>query len=92
MYYCIYNYVDTVFYKLALLATFLLSDTTEGSVPPPDSNDVDHSVEASPEIPKMENEVESSPTNKVPLPTERTISGDTIVSVTSDSAGLIPDI
>ncbi len=59
-------------------------------MPPPDSNDVDHPVEASSDIQKMEDQVESSLTNKIPLPTERTISGDTIVSVTSDSAGLIP--
>lgn len=65
---------------------FLFSDTLDDCLPPPNS---DCGPESSNIQQVEQRDTESSLTNKLPPPTERTVSGDTIVSVTSDSIGLI---
>lgn len=72
------------------MSIFLFSDTLEECVPPSAFKPSRSSAADSSNTPQAQQHSESSLTNKLPPTAERTVPGDTIVSVTSDSAGLIP--
>lgn len=69
--------------------SLFFSDTHEDCLPLTNNDGVTADSLINP-IQPVEHSKESLPTNKLVQSTEKTVSGDTIVSVTSDSAGLIP--